>query len=216
MHQTANRNRKTRWIALALCIGVSCLAAEKNRDWQTGQVVQSKAQDDPRIHAIAGSGKTYVVRGTAGAAEGALAIGATVRFAVEGSTMYLSIAGSEYKLSVLGATVNPSAPAPVAAAAAPSASSPPPAAAPPAPAPAATPPPPAKAGKPLLDQAPLDNDAVVKMIVGGLKEDTVISVIEARPGKYSLNLEARAALQAAGVPPRVIGAMSAKMAAQQH
>ena len=52
------------------------------------------------------------------------------------------------------------------------------------------------------------------MIVGGLKDDTVVSVIEARPGKYTLAPDALAALRAAGVPQRVITAMSAKMSAQ--
>jgi len=62
---------------------------------------------------------------------------------------------------------------------------------------------------------PLDNDAVVKMIVGGLKEETVISVIEARSGKYVLVPDAMSALKAAGVPQSVIAAMSAKMSAQR-
>jgi hypothetical protein len=59
----------------------------------------------------------------------------------------------------------------------------------------------------------LDNDAVVKMIVGGLKEDTVVSVIQARPGMYTLTPDALLALKAAGVPQSVITAMSAKMKA---
>lgn len=61
----------------------------------------------------------------------------------------------------------------------------------------------------------LDNDAVVKMIVGGLKEDTVIRVIEARSGKYVLLPDAVLALKAAGVPQSVIAAMSAKMSARR-
>jgi hypothetical protein len=49
------------------------------------------------------------------------------------------------------------------------------------------------------------------MIVGGLKEDTVIRVIEARPGKYALGPDALVALKTAGVPQSVIAAMSSKM-----
>jgi hypothetical protein len=62
---------------------------------------------------------------------------------------------------------------------------------------------------------PLDNDAVVKMVVGGLKEETVISVIEARSGRYVLVPDAMSALKAAGVPQNVIAAMSAKMSTRR-
>lgn len=62
--------------------------------------------------------------------------------------------------------------------------------------------------------ASLDNDSVVRMIVGGLKEDTVIRVIKARSRKYVLAPDAVLALKAAGVPQGVITAMSAKMSAQ--
>jgi hypothetical protein len=57
----------------------------------------------------------------------------------------------------------------------------------------------------------LDNDAIVKMILGGLKEDTVVRVIETRPGRYILTKDALLGLRAAGVPQSVIAAMSAKM-----
>jgi hypothetical protein len=214
---------RNKWLALLFC-GLTLIAAEKNRDWQTGQVVESKALADPRDHAIAAADKTYLVRGSVGAGDEALAIGATLRFAVEDKNMFVSIAGKEYKLYVLGvrssaakaapaATVAPvtppSPPAPPArkaAAAAPSPVTPPP---PPAPVAAAAPPTP-PAQEPLLD-----NDAVVKMIVGGLKEDTVIRVIEARPGKYALGPDALLALKTAGVPQSVIAAMSAKMQPQR-
>jgi hypothetical protein len=53
------------------------------------------------------------------------------------------------------------------------------------------------------------------MIVGGLKEDTVVSVIQARPGKYALSADALGALKAAGVPQSVIAAMTAKMPTQR-
>jgi hypothetical protein len=198
------------WLALAICVP-SLFAAEKNRNWQTGQVVESKVQTDPRIHAIAGADKTYLVRGSIGGEENEPAVGATVRFAVEGSTMFLSIAGNEYRVSVLGATVRTAPRSPAASPAVTPAQVVTPVqkdTAPPVPV-AVAEKPPAKASEP-----PLDNDAVVKMIVGGLKDDTVVSVIEARPGKYTLAPDALAALRAAGVPQRVITAMSAKMSAQ--
>jgi len=205
------------WLALAICIPSLCItsliAAEKSRDWQSGVVVESKAQTDPKIHAIAAATRTYVVRGTVPGAEDALDVGATVRFAVQGTTMFLSIDGGEYKLSVLGTTVRTAPPPAPAASVAPAQT------AAPAPKPPALPSPPAAAvDKPpapvQASEPPLDNDAVVKMIVGGLKEDTVVSVIQARPGKYALGPEALSALRAAGVTQRVIAAMSAKMSAQ--
>ena len=58
---------------------------------------------------------------------------------------------------------------------------------------------------------PLDNDAIVKMTLGGLKEETIVKVIEARPGNYVLTPASLAALKAAGVPQGVIAAMTAKM-----
>jgi hypothetical protein len=192
------------WLALAIFVS-SLIAAEKSRDWQTGQVIESKADTDPRVHAIAGVNKTYFVRGSIGGDEDVLAVGATVRYAVQGTTMFLSIAGNEYRLSVLGATVRTAPPTPPASPAVTPARQDP-----------VLPPPSAAAGKPpaAAKEPLLDNDAVVKMIVGGLKEDTVVSVIEARPGKYNLAPDALAALRAAGVPQRVITAMSAKMSAQ--
>jgi hypothetical protein len=219
---------RNKWLALILC-GLPLIAAEKNRDWQSGQVVESKALTDARDHAISSADKTYLVRGSIGADDEALAVGATVRFAVEDKNMFVSIAGKEYKLYVLGVRASaakaappplPAAPAPVTAAAPPPPAPPPApkaAVAPPAPAPApkaavASPPPPAQA--PTLDPI-LDNDAIVKMIVGGLKEDTVIRVIEARPGKYTLEPDALLALKTAGVPQNVIAAMSAKMQPQR-
>jgi hypothetical protein len=223
-------------LALVLC-GLPLIAAEKNREWQAGQVVESKALADPRDHAIAAADKTYLVRGSAGGEE-ALAVGAAVRFAVEDKNLFVSIAGKEYKLYVLGVRTSSAKPAPTGAPVAsvapttppPTPIAPPPPAAPvappapkapaaPAPKAADTPRPAETAGAPAAKpSAPagetLDNDAVVKMILGGLKEDTVIRVIEARPGKYTLTSDAVQGLKAAGVPQSVITAMSAKMTAQ--
>src|SRR5579862_1661063 len=107
------------WLALALCVSTLTLtekmfAVEKNRDWQTGQVVEAKARADSRVHAIAGKDKTYLVRGSIGGDDDVLAVGAAVRYAVQGTTMYLSIAGNEYHLAVLGTTVRTAPPTPAA------------------------------------------------------------------------------------------------------
>jgi hypothetical protein len=232
---------RNKWLMLVVC-GLQLIAAEKSRDWQTGQVVESKALTNPKDHAITSAGKTYLVSGSAGIDDDTLDVGATVRFAVEDKTMFISVAGKEYKLYVLGvraatakpappapagAVSPPAPPAPVAAAPAPppaptapvAAAAPAPPPAPTAPVAAAAPAPPpaakpaAKASEP-PGEPPLDNDAVVKMILGGLKEDTVVRVIEARPGRYLLAPDALVALRAAGVPQSVIAAMSAKMQAQ--
>jgi hypothetical protein len=211
---------RNKCLVLIVC-GLPLIAAEKNRDWQKGQVVESKALTDPRDHAIASGDKTYLVKGSIGNDDEALAVGVSVRFAVEDKNMFISIAGKEYKLQVLGvraATAKAAAQAP-SGPPAPVAVSPPPAL-PPAPRAAAVPAPPPAPPAPRAAVAPappsepdpaLDNDAVVKMIVGGLKEDTVVSVIQARPGKYTLTPDALLALKAAGVPQSVIAAMTAKM-----
>jgi hypothetical protein len=215
-------------LAPALCLACLCLgflvAAEKNREWQTGQVVEPKGRSNARAHAIAGADKIYFVRGNLGDAEDGLAVGAMVRFAVQGSNMFLSIGGKEYRLSILGTTLKPAS-ANTEGAAGPSAvgaASPgqPSAQAPAqkesersAPAAARLPAQPAAAKTPEArpDNDALDNDAIVKMALGGLKEETIVKVIEARPGNYVLTPESLAALKAAGVPEGVIAAMTAKM-----
>jgi hypothetical protein len=194
---------RNKLVSLIVC-GFTLIAAEKNRDWQMGQVVDSADQtSDARIHTIASKTKNYVVRGSIGDTDDALAAGASIRFAVEGKTMFVSMPGREYKLYVLGervATLKEVEPPP------PNTPAAKPVVAPITPAPA-TPAPVVQV------QAPdaLDNDAVVKMIVGGLKEETVVSVIQARPGRYTLTTDALTGLRAAGVSQSVIAAMSAKM-----
>jgi hypothetical protein len=183
---------RNKLLVLIAC-GFQLIAAEKSRDWQTGLVVESKALTDPRDHAIAWMDKLYLVKGSAGATEDALEVGASVRFAVEDKTMFVSMAGKEYKLSILGVRASVAkAPPPAPEAAA-------------IPATVAAPKPAAQTSE------ILDNDAVVKMIVGGLKEDTVVSVVQARPGNYNLTSDALLGLKAAGVPQSVISAMTAKM-----
>lgn len=189
---------------LQLCQSGLCpsglMAAEKNRDWKTGQIVESD-ETAAALHTIATADRNYLVRGTIGSGDQELGVGATVRFAVEGKAMFISLAGKEYRLYVLGERVAapkdlrepeknalppPKSPAPSVAAAKPA---------------------------PEVGEV-LDNDAVVKMIVAGLKEDTIVRVIETRPGKYTLTKDALAGLKAAGVPQSVIAAMSAKMTAK--
>jgi hypothetical protein len=209
----------SRLLCLAAVLCLALIAAEKNREWQTGQVVEPKGRSNARAHAIAGADKIYFVRGNLGDAEDGLAVGAMVRFAVQGSNMFLSIGGKEYRLSILGTTLKPASantglPAnPSGIGAATGAASPAQTPAqkgsePSAPASAPFSPPPAAAKTP---EPPLDNDAIVKMALGGLKEETIVKVIEARPGNYLLTPESLAALKAAGVPEGVIAAMTAKM-----
>jgi hypothetical protein len=192
---------RNRWLALAIC-AVPLIAAEKSRDWQTGLVLESRQEQTTRawgsilnqktalgerdVHTIASASKIYLVTGDTRRGR-QLPVGANVRFAVEGKSMFISLAGKEFRLFVLEERIAPRDPEP---------SHP--------------------TDAPATDASePLDNDAVVKMVVGGLKEDTVVRVIEARPGKYTLTPDALLALKAAGLPQSVIGAMSAKMSAQR-
>ncbi len=191
------------WLVLVIG-GLQLVAAEKNRDWKTGQIVESD-ETTAALHTIATADRSYLVRGAIGNGDQELALGATLRFAVEGKTMYVSLAGKEYRLYVLGERVAALKDAGLPPAQAPQ-SPPPPSVAAAKPAPAAV--------KPVSEAETndlLDNDAIVKMMLGGLKEDTVVRVIETRPGKYTLTKDALLGLRAAGVPQSVIAAMSAKM-----
>jgi len=95
------------------------------------------------------------------------------------------LASKEHKLSVLGVR---------ASAARPVSPEPAPAPAPPSPRPAAVIRPAISKPAALLPDPALDNDAIVKMIVGGLKHDTVVGVIQARPRQYTLTPDALLAL----------------------
>jgi hypothetical protein len=233
-HRGIHLTSRLLYLAPALCLACLCLgflvAAEKNREWQTGQVVEPKGRSNARIHAIAAADKIYFVRGTLGDAEDGLAVGATARFAVQGSNMFILIGGKEYRLSILGTTLKPANTAVAADVSAVGATT---GAASPGPSPSQAPtqapaqkepePPAPAAARPSAQQADartpaapqdndaLDNDAIVKMALGGLKEETIVKVIEARPGNYVLTPESLAALKAAGVPQGVIAAMTAKM-----
>jgi hypothetical protein len=181
------------------------IAAEKSRDWQSGQVLDSTVDQTTKVwgsvlnqktalvsrqvYTITASDKNYLVTGSI-ARKQALTVGAIVRFAVDDKIMFVSLANKEYRFSVLEEKVASSRD------------------------PESLSPSVARNRLPDDEAEPLDNDAVVKMVVGGLKEDTVVRVVEARPGQYVLAPDAMLALRAAGVPQSVITAMSAKMSVQ--
>jgi hypothetical protein len=202
---------RNKWPARIVCallaVGLPLIAAEKNRDWQTGQVVEDKNM----FLSIAGREyKLYV-----------LGVRASTAKVVPPTPPVIAVIPAPQPVPVPPAT--PATPTPPAA---PRAPAPPVAAAPAVSAPVASAPvtaaPTTSAKIPaptVIAPAPtpgatLDNDAIVKMIVGGLKEDTVVSVIQARPGKYALSSDALGALKAVGVPQSVVAAMTAKMQAQ--
>jgi hypothetical protein len=56
--------------------------------------------------------------------------------------------------------------------------------------------------------AVLDNGGIIEMIRRGLNEDSIVSIIDARPGSYALYPEALSALKEAGTSQGVIVAMS--------
>jgi hypothetical protein len=198
----------SKWLVLIIW-ALPMIAAEKQRDWQTGRILESGVEQttmafgpllnqqtalvNRETHSIEAADKDYLVTRPVTHGKGELTAGMTVRFAVEGKAMFISIAGKEYRLEVervsavalkIGSLPQPSDPAAAAT----------------------------REDKPAAEASePLDNDGVVKMIVGGLKEDTVIRVIEARPGRYVVTPDAVLGLKATGVPLGVISAMSAKM-----
>jgi len=54
---------------------------------------------------------------------------------------------------------------------------------------------------------PLSNDSIVKLVKAGLGEDTIISMVNTQPGKYSLGADDIIALKKAGVSEKIITAM---------
>ena len=204
----AEKAMQTKGLVLFICI-VPAFAAESKRDWHTGQILESRVEQTTRawgsilnqktaivsreVYAIESGDYDYLVAGPVTGRKGSLTAGTTIRFAVEGKTMFVLTAGKEHRLAVEQVRM---APARDGEQTQPSRTE-------------ATVPLPSE--KPMADSEALDNDAVVKMTVGGLKEDTVIRVIEARPGQYALGPDAVSALKAARVPRRVIDAMSVKM-----
>jgi hypothetical protein len=57
----------------------------------------------------------------------------------------------------------------------------------------------------------LTNDAVVKMVKGGLSDDVVISMVKSQPAKYTTSPDDLITLKTAGVSDKVIAAMVEKM-----
>ena len=62
---------------------------------------------------------------------------------------------------------------------------------------------------------PLTNDSIVRLVKAGLGEDTIISIVNTQPGKYSLGLDDIPALRKAGAPEKVIKAMAEKAQSPQ-
>lgn len=60
-------------------------------------------------------------------------------------------------------------------------------------------------------QTALTNDAVIKMVKGGLSDDIVISMVKSQPAKYTTSPDDLIALKTAGVGDKVIAAMVEKM-----
>ena len=58
---------------------------------------------------------------------------------------------------------------------------------------------------------PLSNDSIVKLVKAGLGEDTIISMVNTQPGRYSLGPDDIIALKQAGVSAKVINAMVGKV-----
>lgn len=62
-------------------------------------------------------------------------------------------------------------------------------------------------------QTTLNNDAVMKMVKGGLSDDVVIGMVKSQPAKYATTPDDLIALKGAGVSDKVIAAMVEKMSA---
>jgi hypothetical protein len=59
-------------------------------------------------------------------------------------------------------------------------------------------------------QQPLTNDAVIKMVKGGLGEELIVTVIEKQPGTFSVTPDELIRLKQAGVSDRILSAMIRK------
>lgn len=62
-------------------------------------------------------------------------------------------------------------------------------------------------------QQSLNNDAVIKLVQGGLSDDLIMSAINASPGLYDASADGLIALKSAGVSDKVIAAIVVKSAA---
>ncbi len=65
---------------------------------------------------------------------------------------------------------------------------------------------------PLFAQQSLDDDAILKMMKGGLSDDLIVQTVKASPGVYATTPDDLMRLKKAGVSDRVMGAMITKNA----
>ncbi len=63
-----------------------------------------------------------------------------------------------------------------------------------------------------LSQEVMTNDAIIKMVKGGMSESLIVSLVSQQPGKYSTSVDELIALKNAGVSDKVVAAMAAKAA----
>src|SRR5438128_2069909 len=56
-------------------------------------------------------------------------------------------------------------------------------------------------------QEPLNNETILKLVKAGIGEDTIVSMVNQQPGKYSLTTDDIIALKSAGVSDKVIAAI---------
>ena len=66
------------------------------------------------------------------------------------------------------------------------------------------------AALPVSAQEAMNNDAVIKMIKGGLSDDLVITAVSSKPGNYDTTTDGILALKSAGVSDKVIGTLIVK------
>lgn len=66
---------------------------------------------------------------------------------------------------------------------------------------------------PSMAQEPLNNEAIVKLVQGGLSDEVIKLTIERQPGKYSLSADDLIALSQAGVSSKILAAMQNAQAA---
>ncbi|HXN45415.1 MAG TPA: hypothetical protein VN893_02170 [Bryobacteraceae bacterium] len=62
----------------------------------------------------------------------------------------------------------------------------------------------------LPGQQPLDNQAVIKLHVAGLTDDTILHLINTEPGRYSTGVNDVIALKQAGISEKIIKALASK------
>jgi hypothetical protein len=60
-------------------------------------------------------------------------------------------------------------------------------------------------------QRPLDNDSITKLVQSGLDDETIVNLVNTRPGKYSLRSDDITKLKRSGVSEKIITAMLNKL-----